>query len=98
MPIVLGIWFIITGVNQIRMSNLIRCVSTGSYVVSLIVGILSIICGIIFILNPMTSSSVITSAEGIVMLIYALNNLVDAIIYKVHLNKIVKNFKKKLSI
>lgn len=97
-PIVLGIWFILSGVNKIRISTLLRGIDNSSFIITLLSAILSVVCGFIFIVNPLTSSSVITIISGLTIIVYAMSNMVDTIIFKKHLNNISKEIKKRITI
>lgn len=97
-PMVLGIWFILSGVNKIKMSSLIREVDVTSFVITLIAAIFSILCGTIFIFNPLTSGSVVTIISGITIVVYAISNMIDTIIFKRHINKLANEIKRKTSI
>lgn len=97
-PIVLGIWFIISGVNKMKISILIKDIDKMSFVITLIASILSIVCGFMFIFNPLISTSVITIISGITIFLYAVSNMIDVIIFKRNVKKLVNEFKKKTSI
>ena len=60
--------------------------------------ILSIVCGIIFIFNPLDGANYIASFVGILLIIYSISDIVDMIIFKVNVNKIYKNIKDGLLI
>ncbi len=52
------------------------------FVLSVITSVLTIICGIVLIINPSISAVMITTMIGIVILVYAVFDVVDAFILK----------------
>lgn len=97
-PIVLGVWFIMFSLFKIRISLALKDYEDTPWVLSLLLSIVSLICGVLFIINPLTSASVITSAVGIVIIIYAVSNIIDMIILKKNINDIVKALKAHFTI
>lgn len=95
-PIVLGIWFIISSFMKLRISHYLKYINSSLYLSTIIINILSIICGIIFIINPLTSSTVITIYIAILLIIYSISNLSETIILKKNINDIGKHIKKEL--
>lgn len=94
-PIVLGIWFIMSSFMKLRISHYLKYISNSLYLSTLIMNILSIICGIIFIINPLTSSTVITIYIAILLIIYSISNLSEIIILKKNINDIDKYLQKE---
>lgn len=97
-PLILGIWFIISGVNKMKISLFIKEVDNRSFIITLIAAILSIICGFIFIFNPLVSTSVITTISGITIFLFALSNMIDVIIFKRNIKKVINEMKKRTAI
>lgn len=94
-PIVLGIWFIMSSFMKLRISYYLKYISGSLYLSTLIMNILSVICGIIFIINPLTSSTVITIYIAILLIIYSISNLSEIIILKKNINNIDKYLQKE---
>ena len=95
---ILGIWFIISGVNKMKISLFIKEVDNRVFIITLIAAILSIICGFIFIFNPLVSTSVITTISGITIFLFALSNMIDVIIFKRNIKKVINEMKKRTAI
>ena len=96
LPVVLGIWFIVSSIIKFKFSAGLRGDNIGLWVLSLLVTILSVLCGVIFIVNPIESSEVITSSFGLIMIIYAVADSIEMIIFKRNINKIAKYVKEKI--
>lgn len=97
-PLVLGIWFITSSVLKFRFSTFLRRDNFGLWVLTLLITILSIVCGVIFILNPIESSKIITSYFGLIMVIYSIADVVDMIIFKMNMKKISKYLKENAAL
>ena len=97
-PIFLGMWFITNGIIKLKFTSLLVDVSDYSWILSLIMSILSIVCGILFIVNPLDGAEVIVSFVGILLFVYSLSDIVDMCIFKKNINVIKKNIKDGLKI
>ena len=85
LPFILGIYFIVNGINRIQYALELKRQSV-NYVVSLIFSILIIICGILFIVNPFGGALVITKVMGVFMILYSVLDLTNSIIIKMEIN------------
>lgn len=95
-PIVLGIAFIISGINKMKYSFILKSIDNdwkGSFIASLI----TTICGVVMIIRPIKASVLITTFMGIIILVYSISNMTDTIILKRkaksfndYFNKIIK--------
>lgn len=97
-PIVLGIWFITDSIVKIRISLSLKDYDDTPWVLTLILSIISMLCGVVFILHPLASSEVITTFIGALIMIYALSDIIDMFMFKKHINDVVKSFKKNIKV
>ena len=95
-PILVGISFILNGFMNTKLSILMK--GTSSWILSVIISILSIICGILFVLDPTFSKELLTIYAGIIILIYSIFNFIDMILIKKNIKKIEKSLKKNITI
>ncbi|MBO5183971.1 MAG: DUF308 domain-containing protein [Bacilli bacterium] len=91
-PVFIGVWMIINGINKIQVSFEIKDLGEKSWIITFIYSILIIVLGGYFIVNPISGATTVTSFIGIVLCIYAVLDIIDCIIIKVK----VKNLKKDL--
>ena len=63
------------------------------WLLSIILSILTILCGIIIILNPQSSSFALTTLFGILMMVYSVIGIVNLFIFKSNVNDLVKQLK-----
>ena len=59
----------------------------------IILSILTILCGIIIILNPQSSAFALTTLFGILMMVYSFVGMVNLFIFKSNVNDLVKQLK-----
>ena len=91
-PVFIGVWMIINGINKIQVSFEIKDLGEKSWIITFIYSILIIVLGGYFIVNPISGATTVTSFIGIILCIYAVLDIIDCIIIEVK----VKNFKKDL--
>ena len=91
-PVFIGVWMIINGINKIQVSFEIKDLGEKSWIITFIYSILIMVLGGYFIVNPISGATTVTSFIGIILCIYAVLDIIDCIIIKVK----VKNFKKDL--
>ena len=91
-PVFIGVWMIINGINKIQVSFEIKDLGEKSWIITFIYSILIIVLGGYFIVNPISGGTTVTSFIGIILCIYAVLDIIDCIIIKVK----VKSFKKEL--
>ncbi len=94
-PVTIGIWFITTSIFKIKFALSIRQIEKAPWLVTFIMSILIIICGIVLIANPITSTITIVILSGIMVLVYSITDIVNMMIFKEQVNNIVKYFEKK---
>lgn len=97
-PIILGTYFILDSIFKLKLVVLLRRIDNKSWIVTLLLTILSIICGIILILNPIDSSIALALFAGITLIIYSLSGIIDMILFKKNIHDLTKVFKEKIKI
>lgn len=93
LPFILGIYFVINGINRLQYALELKKDSTTSYLISLIISILIIVCGILFVFNPFGGALVITKVMGIYMIVYSVLDICNSIVIKKEMNDIHKTVK-----
>ena len=96
-PLSLGIWIITDSIFKIRIALSLKDDKDISWILLLILSMLSLICGVIFIIHPIASSKIITSTFGIIVICYAICDIVDMVMFKTYINDIVKTIKKHVT-
>lgn len=97
-PVLLGIWFITGSVIKFKLTFILKNANFSMWLLSLIMTLLSIICGLIFILEPVASSKIITLYVGIIMIIYSIVDMCEMFIVKRNINLIDKKLKERIKI
>ena len=90
-PIVLGAWFVVSAVSACRVTANLK--GTSAYAASLLMAILSMIAGIVLIINPWAGSEMMMMFVGIVMVVYSLSSMIDMIMLKKNLKTVEKQVK-----
>ena len=93
LPIFLGLWFLISGIFKIRLD--INMKDEPYFILSLITNIITVICGVILLINPVESVSAITISLGIIIVVSSISSLIDIIIFKKNINSVVKYLKEE---
>ena len=91
-PVFIGVWLIINGINKIQVSFEIKDLGEKSWIITFIYSILIMVLGGYFIVNPISGATTVTSFIGIILCIYAVLDIIDCVIIKVK----GKSFKKEL--
>ena len=93
LPIFLGLWFLISGIFKIKLDIYMK--DEPYFILSLITNIITVICGVILLINPVESVSAITISLGIIIVVSSISSLIDIIIFKKNINSVVKYLKEE---
>ncbi len=85
-PIAIGLWFIVSSAYKLRIAIALRSTNQPIWLTVFIMAVLMMICGVILLFNPMSGVVTITRVIGILAVIYACIDIIDAIIIKRNLN------------
>ncbi len=88
--IILGVWFIMSALAS---SGMATALSGASAFLTGFMSFISLVCGILLIINPFGGSVSIMMFLGILTLIHAVSSLVDVLILKSHLDELSKRIK-----
>ena len=87
--ITIGVWFVLSSINMIKMSLALRNYDT-PWILLLLLGIVDLIAGIVVALNPFEASLSMTVFAGIMIIVHSIINIIDMIIIKRNVKKIGK--------
>lgn len=88
----LGIWLIISGGLKINYSIRLKFIKERAWALTLTVGIISILFGLMVILNPF-SKLIIVEVIGLFLIVYGIIDLTDTILLKRCAKNFIKEFK-----
>jgi len=89
---IIGAIFVVNSINSLRAAtNLPR--GTSSTMIAYVTAFLSLICGILLLVNPWQSQISIVVFAGIMMIIYGASNMIDMAIMKKHIKDFSDDFK-----
>ena len=85
MRILIGLWIIYSSILRLNLAFKLKTIESNIWISSLIIAIIMMICGlyIIFIANA------ILMTIGIVILIYAISDIIESILFLMNTNKLV---------
>lgn len=92
-PIFTGVYIIVNSIVDIQLSLALKKCGYSMWLLSIILSILTILCGIIIILNPQSSAFALTTLFGILMMVYSFVGMVNLFIFKSNVNDLVKQLK-----
>lgn len=93
-PIVAGIVMVTKSTFDLRLSLLLKNYEYNNWLPIFIFAVISIICGLVIIINPHIGTIALTASLGLLITIYSLSNIVDTIIFKKNIKEIVKILEK----
>lgn len=85
----LGIWFVLSGVNMIKLSITVKNEYDQWYLL-LILGILDLIAGIVVIFNPFEAALSVTVFAGLMIIVHSVITIVDMFLIKKDVKEIAK--------
>ncbi len=93
-PVILGIWITISSALKIQMAFSLKTYQSNMWKMTLVVGLLALLCGLILIFNPFEGALVITKIIGIFLIIYAIMDLISSYMVNRIMNKTAISIKK----
>lgn len=81
-PVVVGIVVIISSSLKIQQALILQKNSNRYFIPSLTIAIICLVCGVIILFNPFTSAVVITQLIGLIMVTYAILDIINTILLK----------------
>lgn len=88
-PILSGVWMIVNSVNKIQIAMELRDNKINFWIVTFIFSIIILIGGVFLIVNPLKSVLLLTKTVGIIIVVYAVLDIIDSIVIKVKLKNAV---------
>lgn len=91
-PMVLGLWFIISSTFKLRMALALKDASNTKWLITYILSLLTIIASLCLIFNPEVGSLTLTKVVGAITIIYSLCDIIGVTIFKKNIKAIAKVF------
>ena len=76
-----------------RPHSVLKKYGVSSWLWAIILSILTIICGVLLIINPNIGALMFTTILGMLFIVYSISDIIDLIIFKKNANTIAKIFK-----
>ncbi len=95
-PIIIGIWIIVSSSLNIKISLYMKEVEGRSWLTTLLIALVSVIVGILLIANPAAGTNNLTTFVAVLILIYAITNIIDMLLFKKYIRRIAGYMKKHM--
>ena len=92
-PVFIGVWMIINGINKIQLELQLRDDNENTWIITFVYSIIIVILGGFFIIKPVSGANIVATTIGIILCIYAIFDIVDCILIKIKVKKIVDEVK-----
>ncbi len=89
-PMIIGIAMLFQGIKKLEIAVSFKEQNISNWSYMLVASILSILCGILFVVNPILGAVVTTQIIGIIIMIYAVMSIIDNIAFKDKFDRITK--------
>lgn len=93
-PILTGVWMIINSINRISISMDLRDDKIPFWAITFIYAILTLVAGVLLILDPVNGGKLVTKTIGIIICVYSALDVIDLILIRIKAKKVVKEVKK----
>ena len=93
-PVFIGVWMIINGVNKFRFAFELKDNEEGSWIITFIFSILIVVLGSYLIINPIRGVGLVSQTLGIFICIYAFLDIIDCILIKIKYKEIKREITK----
>ena len=87
-PIFIGVCMLALGIQKIDIAMLIK--GSDRWVYILITGIVTLLCGILLIVNPIKGAFIATKMIGLIIMIYSVLDIIDCLVLKKNVKEINK--------
>ena len=85
---------IINSINRISISMDLRDDKIPFWVITFIYAILTLVAGVLLILDPVNGGKLVTKTIGIIICVYSTLDVIDLILIRIKAKKVVKEVKK----
>ena len=94
LPVILGIWMIGNSIIKIQYAMNLKDYAESNWLTVMIISVLSLAAGILFVFNPFKGAKLLTQGLGIALCLYAIIDIVNAILLKKNVKTFTKEVKK----
>lgn len=92
-PVFIGVWMIINGINKIQLALQLRDDNENTWIITFVYSIIIVILGGFFVIKPVSGANIVATTVGIILCIYAIFDIVDCVLIKIKVKKIIDEVK-----
>ena len=96
LSIIAGIWIILASSLNLKLSLYMKEVEGKSWMATIIITLISIISGIILLINPKLGIEALTPYIGLFIIVYAISNTIVMVLFTKYMKRIAGYMKKRL--
>ncbi len=89
----LGIWMVINGIMKLNTGIFLKKCKEETWVILLFIGILTLLSGILLIINPFKSTMIVTQVVGVFVIVYAILDIMHWLLVKKRSKEIIEFIK-----
>lgn len=93
-PLVLGVCIVINSASKLQYAFELKRANNEVWGMTMVVAIISTLCGVVLIFNPFRGATLITQVVGIFIIVYAILDLISTLTIKKNIGSIKKANKK----
>ncbi|MBE6161727.1 MAG: hypothetical protein E7158_05880 [Firmicutes bacterium] len=95
-PIITGVWIIINAINRIAIAMDLRDLKVGIWSITLIYAIITLVIGVLLILDPVNGGKLVTKTVGVIIMCYSMLDLVELILVRLKVKAVVSTVKNEV--
>ena len=89
LPFVLGIFFIVNSITKIQYAMQLKKYNSSKWIMTLVPAVLTLIFGLVFVINPFKGAKIITQIIGFFIVLYSLTDIVNYFLLKRNFDKVI---------
>lgn len=95
-PIITGVWMIINSINRTAIAMDLRDANISFWSITLIYAIITLVGGVLLILDPVNGGKLVSKTVGIIICIYSVVDLIELILVRVKFRQVVSEVKNEV--
>lgn len=95
-PIITGVWIVINAINRIAIAMDLRDEKVNIWAITLVYAIITLVIGVLLILDPVNGGKMVTKTVGIIIMFYSLLDIIELILVRVKVKKVVNSVKNEI--
>ena len=95
-PIITGVWIVINAINRIAIAMDLRDEKVNIWAITLVYAIITLVIGVLLILDPVNGGKMVTKTVGIIIMFYSALDIIELILVRIKVKKVVNSVKNEV--